>query len=354
MAASFASSSSSSSSALQLGAAAPAPLASAPPAAGGARGQELDLGILACFDNHPVDGYAPLAPEAGGGAGAGAGAGPSAAYAAAYARNEAALLRAARDNVQLLIRGLFELPVQATEDAGPVAVLPAPTTRLPRQQHVPRPKPLTRWQKFALAKGISKKKKETRVVDPATGEAAPRWGARRGAGKDDGEWLIEAKAGDDPTVDLFEQKRLQKQKRVLQNDISRVGNDQRAAWADEHRAGGGAAAGGAAPGVARKATGGSRERADGGGGGKMGPLGAVSAARPPPLSSLGDAGGAAEGGGGAARKRARPAAGVPGGADGPAEAAGMKRRREEEREASRVRAQARAAKVEGGVVPAFV
>ena len=40
---------------------------------------------------------------------------------------------------------------QATTD-GNVIPLPAPTTHLPRSQPVPKPKPLTRWQKFAAEK----------------------------------------------------------------------------------------------------------------------------------------------------------------------------------------------------------
>lgn len=55
-------------------------------------------------------------------------------------------------------------------------MLPEPETRLPRAKPVPKAKPLTRWQQFALAKGITKKKKDRMVWDEAAGEFKPRWG----------------------------------------------------------------------------------------------------------------------------------------------------------------------------------
>jgi len=195
---------------------------------------DLDLGLLALFDGAPLDGYAE-----------GAGAGASAA-------REAALERTARAGAQRIVDALFALPIQRDDEVGPLAVLPPARTRLPRQQHVPRPKPLTRWQKFALAKGINKKRKDgPRAVDERTGEPVPRWGfqGRAGAGGAAGarpldkDWLIEAKKTDDPTVDLFERKQLLKKKRVLENEIARAGNAQRAAYDEEKRAGGGASAG---------------------------------------------------------------------------------------------------------------
>lgn len=63
-----------------------------------------------------------------------------------------------RDNVQLLINKIWELPVERVEEAI-VATLPKPEYILPRSRVIPKPKPLTKWQQFAKEKGIQTKKK---------------------------------------------------------------------------------------------------------------------------------------------------------------------------------------------------
>jgi regulator of ribosome biosynthesis len=64
----------------------------------------------------------------------------------------------ARDNTQLLLNKIWELPIERVEEAI-VAKLPAPTFVLPREKPLPKPKPLTKWQKYAQEKGITKTKK---------------------------------------------------------------------------------------------------------------------------------------------------------------------------------------------------
>lgn len=63
-----------------------------------------------------------------------------------------------RDNVQLLINAIWELPTERIEEAI-VAKLPKPKYLLPRSRVVPKPKALTKWQQFAKEKGIRSKKK---------------------------------------------------------------------------------------------------------------------------------------------------------------------------------------------------
>lgn len=65
-----------------------------------------------------------------------------------------------RDNVQLIVNKIWELPTERVEEAI-VAKLPNPTFVLPRARKVPKPKPLTKWEEFAKKKGITKKKKGT-------------------------------------------------------------------------------------------------------------------------------------------------------------------------------------------------
>ncbi len=112
---------------------------------------QYDLGILAAFDAQPID-------------------------AAQFERDPEALLhRLTTERTQLLIKHIFELPV-TMEDAGPVASLPPRSTKLPNARPPPKARPLTRWQKFALEKGIKKTKRSQKVWD----ETADDWKARHG------------------------------------------------------------------------------------------------------------------------------------------------------------------------------
>lgn len=69
-----------------------------------------------------------------------------------------------RDNVQLLLNEVWELPTERVEETV-VAKLPTPKYRLPRARKIPEPKPLTKWQKFAQEKGIKKQKRDKKVYD---------------------------------------------------------------------------------------------------------------------------------------------------------------------------------------------
>lgn len=69
-----------------------------------------------------------------------------------------------RNNVQLLINKLFELPMR-NEDGYMYVDLPEPRYNLPREKPLPTPKPLTKWQKFAIEKGIKKTPKPKTTWD---------------------------------------------------------------------------------------------------------------------------------------------------------------------------------------------
>jgi regulator of ribosome biosynthesis len=58
--------------------------------------------------------------------------------------------------------------------------LPKPTTVLPRSKPIPRPKPLTKWEKYRLEKGLQPREKRSRMVYSETaGDWVPRWGKGR-------------------------------------------------------------------------------------------------------------------------------------------------------------------------------
>lgn len=69
-----------------------------------------------------------------------------------------------RDNLQLLLNEVWELPTERVEECV-VAKLPAPAFILPRSRKCPGPKPLTKWEKFAKEKGLQKTKKDKKVFD---------------------------------------------------------------------------------------------------------------------------------------------------------------------------------------------
>ncbi|CAH0478280.1 unnamed protein product [Peronospora belbahrii] len=143
-----------------------------------------DLGNLAAFDTHPFK----------------------------Y-ENEKALALHARENVQLLINHIFELPREMS-DMGPLALLPGPKTVIPREKPLPKPKIETRWEKFAMEKGIEKRKKSRKVFDENTGSWSHTWGYQR-AGDDMKDWAVEMKAGD--TEDPWTKRKQEKRTRVNKN-----------------------------------------------------------------------------------------------------------------------------------------
>jgi regulator of ribosome biosynthesis len=77
---------------------------------------------------------------------------------------EAYLKANARDGVQLIINSVFNRPTTVSED-GIMASLPTdPMLALPREKPLPKPKPPTKWEKFAKDKGIVNKSRKDRMV----------------------------------------------------------------------------------------------------------------------------------------------------------------------------------------------
>lgn len=95
---------------------------------------------------------------------------------------------------QALVAQLFALPGEAVQ-GGRLVSLPAPTTPLPREKPVPKPKPLTKWQRFAQERGIRKRKRSKLVYDEEAGEWRRRHGYKR-ANDDEDVPVIEARADD--------------------------------------------------------------------------------------------------------------------------------------------------------------
>ncbi|KAG6910762.1 hypothetical protein DXG01_007649 [Tephrocybe rancida] len=96
----------------------------------------------------------------------------------------------ARDGVQALFASLFTLPTRTSPD-GPLAQLPPPITQLPRSKPLPKPKPQTKWEAFAAAKGIQHKIRDKKEWDEERQEWVNRWG-RSGKNKQiEEQWITE-------------------------------------------------------------------------------------------------------------------------------------------------------------------
>ena len=121
-------------------------------------------------------------------------------------KDELYLMQRARKNVQILTNALYDILNDAKTKTA--IVLPEPLLQLPREKPLPEAKPLTRWEKFAAAKGIVKKKRSKMVWDEDRQQWAPRYGYGRANDPKDKlkNWLVEVKPGDDPNVDPFEEK----------------------------------------------------------------------------------------------------------------------------------------------------
>eukprot|EP00922_Rhytidocystis_sp_ex-Travisia-forbesii_P071095 GHVS01106099.1.p1 GENE.GHVS01106099.1~~GHVS01106099.1.p1 ORF type:complete len:318 (-),score=44.99 GHVS01106099.1:321-1274(-) len=114
--------------------------------------------------------------------------------------------------LQILVNRIFDLPVVVSPEAeaeASLAVLPTSNTilRLPRELPPPVIKPKTRWELFADAKGIHKRKRGRKVWDDTVGDWAPRWGYKSiKKNQDKAEPIVEVKQGQDPYQDPFEVK----------------------------------------------------------------------------------------------------------------------------------------------------
>lgn len=129
--------------------------------------------------------------------------------------------------IQAVADALFNLP--STEDpSGPIVNLPPPTTKLPREKPLPKPKPPTKWELFAKKKGIQNRKKDKLVFDEQTGSWKRRYGYDR-VNDDKDVPIIDAKMTDEPGEDPFAKRRSEKKQRVEKQEKNRYQNLKEAA-----------------------------------------------------------------------------------------------------------------------------
>ncbi|XP_071443632.1 ribosome biogenesis regulatory protein homolog [Hetaerina americana] len=136
---------------------------------------------------------------------------------------ESYLKQLARDNTQLIINKIWQLPTEQVEEAF-VAKLPASSFVLPREKPIPKPRPLTKWQEYAKEKGIKKKKKEKLVWDEVVQKWVPNYGYKKASVQRDKDWIIEVPQNADPYEDQFSKKVEEKKERVAKNELKRLRN----------------------------------------------------------------------------------------------------------------------------------
>jgi len=142
---------------------------------------------------------------------------------------EKALKALATANTQQLINKLWVLPFERI-DGIVVGKLPVRKTELPRQFPCPTKRPPTKWEKYALAKGIQKRKKDKMVFDEVAKEWRPRWGYKRAGGDPTGEsdWVLEVPKDGDPFENQFDKRRAATKERAAKNELQHLRNVSRA------------------------------------------------------------------------------------------------------------------------------
>lgn len=138
---------------------------------------------------------------------------------------------AAASGIAPLVTALFALPVVPSTTGGRVVALPAPSTVLPRTLPPPSPAPLTKWEVFARAKGITKKKRERVVWDEATSSFKVRHGYKR-VEKNPQSWIVPHKEGmghaDEGKEEPFAPRKAARRAAVEKNARAAAANERRA------------------------------------------------------------------------------------------------------------------------------
>eukprot|EP01036_Dinobryon_divergens_P036860 gene36860-48075_t len=136
---------------------------------------------------------------------------------------DSVILESAQRACQLLMKRIFECPTEPSF-VGPLAILPEPTTKIPREKRIPESKSETKWEKFAREKNIKKKKKDRMIYDEASGEYKPRWGYKAANNGIEDHAIVEVKAGQDPFADPWAAEKEEKKQRVQKNLKKQVRN----------------------------------------------------------------------------------------------------------------------------------
>jgi len=137
--------------------------------------------------------------------------------------NESKIQGIAVEGLKRLLSDIFKLPSEYHGHI-PVAKLPEGTTVVPREKHVPKPKPPTKWEKFAKSKGIQHRKKDKLVWDDTSKDWKPQYGYRSASNNKKTDWLVEVPDNADPNVDYLGKKKEEKKEKIAKNEYQRLRN----------------------------------------------------------------------------------------------------------------------------------
>ncbi|XP_057366161.1 ribosome biogenesis regulatory protein homolog [Daphnia carinata] len=136
---------------------------------------------------------------------------------------EAFLANLSRDNVQLLINQIFQLPTLKVDNEV-VIKLPPGTTRLPRAKPAPKEKALSKWEKYAKEKGITKRKKSKATWDEELKKWVPRFGYKKALAEKEKNWVVEVPGNAHNGMDPIALRKTKKQESVAKNELQRLRN----------------------------------------------------------------------------------------------------------------------------------
>ena len=104
--------------------------------------------------------------------------------------------------------------------------LPKPILVLPRSLAIPKPKPLTKWEKFKIEKNITQRKRSRMVFSEIANDWVPRWGKNSIKKiENDTNWALEDKNGEDQFYVLNKAKKLKiekQKKREARNNLNEI------------------------------------------------------------------------------------------------------------------------------------
>ncbi|KAG8185216.1 hypothetical protein JTE90_025888 [Oedothorax gibbosus] len=135
--------------------------------------------------------------------------------------SEEALKHVASLGAQQLLQEIFKLPSEYHEHV-PVAKLPEPLISIPREKYVPKEKTMTKWEKFAKEKGITKKRKDKLAWDDESKGWKPLHGYR--SKNNEKQWCMEVPANGDPNADYFAKAKEEKKEKIAKNEYQRLRN----------------------------------------------------------------------------------------------------------------------------------
>ena len=104
--------------------------------------------------------------------------------------------------------------------------LPKPILILPRALAIPKPKPLTKWEKFKIEKNITQRKRSRMVYSEIAGDFVPRWGKNSIKKIErDTNWALEDKNGQNQFDVLNSERKLKiekQKKREARNNLNEI------------------------------------------------------------------------------------------------------------------------------------